>query len=122
MHDLKRLEEKFHEFIGADDGYDKSEIRITEELLERKEMLYIPFGYMTYFLVIEDEKPVLYVRAVSRMDLNSICFVDEEGFRCHDVFMPESNEGIREKYKRHARNVKRSWNMKGLPKARIQSF
>ena len=34
---------------------------------------------MSYFLVIEDERPVVYAHAISRMDLDSICFIDENG-------------------------------------------
>ena len=56
-YDLTKLEEKFWQFIKADERYDKNEIRITEELLTRAETLYIPFGHMNYFLAIEDEKP-----------------------------------------------------------------
>ena len=101
-YDLTKLEEKFWEFIKAYENYDKNEIRITEELITQEETLYIPFGHMKYFLVIEDEKPVIFAHAVSRMDLNSICFIDE----------------MWEKYRSFRRNVKRSRGMKGLPKAR----
>ena len=43
-YDLTKLEEKFWQFIKADERYDKNEIRITEELLTYAETLYIPFG------------------------------------------------------------------------------
>ena len=41
----------------------------------------MPFGFLSYFLVIEDEKPVLYVRTATRMGsiVDSIGFVDENG-------------------------------------------
>ena len=115
MYDLKKLEKRFHEFINVDKYYDKDEIRITEDLLKQEEALYIPFGEMRYFLVIEDERPVLYVHAFSRMDLDSICFVDEDGYTCHDVYMGE-NEEIRERYSRNRRGVRRYDRLKGLPK------
>lgn len=117
-YDLTKLEEKFWEFIKADENYDKNEIRITEELLTQTETLYIPFGHMKYFLVIEDEKPVIFAHAVSRMDLNSICFIDEDGWQCHDVYYLGENRDIWEKYHSYRRNVKGSHIMKGLPKAR----
>lgn len=44
---------------------------------------------MSYFLVIEDEKPVIFAHAVSRMDLDSICFIDADGWQCHDIYYPE---------------------------------
>lgn len=117
-YDLTKLEEKFWQFIKGDEFYDRNEITITEELLRKAETLYIPFGYMDYFMVIEDEKPVIFAHAVSRMDLNSICFIDEDGWQCHDIYCPGENEEIWEKYRAHRRNVKGSMGMKGLPRAR----
>ena len=90
MHDLKKLEKKFHEFLKSglnEKDYDFDEIEITEKLLEEKEAFFIPFGYLTYFLVIEDGKPVVYVNAATRMDTDAICFVDEESYECYDVFL-----------------------------------
>ena len=105
MYDLEKLEKKFHEFIkpSPDVKYpDLSEIKITEKLLEEQESVYIPFGWITYFLVIEDEKPVIYAHAVSRMDVNSICFIDEDGYECYDIFYGD-HEDIQEKYRSHRR-------------------
>ena len=116
-YDLTKLEKKFWEFIKAYENYDKNEIRITEELLTQAETLYIPFGHMKYFLVIEDEKQVIFAHAVSRMDLNSICFIDEDSRQCYDVYYPGENRDIWDKYPSYQRNVKRSHGMKGLPKA-----
>ncbi len=118
IYDLTKLEEKFWEFIKADEHYDKNEIIITEELLTQAETLYIPFGHMDYFLVIEDEKPVIFAHAISRMDLNSICFINEDGWQCHDIYYLGENRNIWEKYHSHRSNVKRAPIMKGLPKAR----
>ena len=117
-YNLTKLEEKFWQFIKADEHYDKNEIRITEDLLTQSELLYIPFGHMEYFLVIEDEKPVIFAHLLSRMDLDSVCFIDENGWKCYDVYYPEENKDIWEKYQAHRRNVKGSMDMKGLPKAR----
>ena len=105
MYDLEKLEKKFHEFIkpSPDAKYpDLSEIKITEKLLKERETAYIPFGDVTYFLVIEDEKPVIYAHAVSRMDLNSICFITEEGYECYDIYCG-GHEEIVEKYFSHQR-------------------
>ena len=116
MHDLKKLEKKFHEFIkpSPDVEYpDLSEIKITEKLLEERERAYIPFGWITYFLVIEDEKPVIYAHAVSRMDLDSICFIDEDGYKCYDIFYGDHKD-IRDKYYSHQRKGN-PLNLKGIP-------
>ena len=59
MHDLKKVEEKFHEYLKTrlnEKTYRIDEIKITEELLEKQEAFYIPFGWISYFLVIEDGK------------------------------------------------------------------
>ena len=100
MHDLKKLEKKFHEFLKSglnEKDYDFDEIKITENLLDEKKAFYIPFGYLTYFLVIEDGKAVVYVNAATRMDTDAICFVDEETNECYDVYLGNNRE-ISEKY------------------------
>ena len=117
MHDLTKLEKKFHEFIKKDEFYKDFEIRITEDLLNQQEALYIPFGWMTYFLVLEDEKPVLYVREISRMDLNTICFVYEDRYERYDISMG-SHKDVRRKYNQHRRNVRRYRKLNGIPKAK----
>lgn len=117
MHDLKKLERKFHEFLKPNPEArlpDLSEIKITEKLLEQSEMVYIPFGWVTYFLVIEDERPVIYAHAVSRMDLNSICFIDEDGHECYDIFYGDHKD-IQEKYRSRSRNVGRLKGLNGIP-------
>ena len=104
-YDLKKLEKKFHEMTNVDRYHYMDEIRITEELLEQAKCVYIPFGNMTYFLVIEDGKPVLYIHAVSRMDLDSICFMDEDDCECYDIFDGDNQE-MYEKYKAGQRKLK----------------
>ena len=116
MHDLKKLEKKFHEFLK--DGLNEKEfdingIEITEGLLEEQEAFHIHFGYLSYFLVIEDEKPILYVRVSTRMDTDLICFVDEDGYKCYDVFLG-NNRDIRKRYSTHLKNVKRFSEIKDI--------
>ena len=122
MHDLKKLEKKFHEFLKSglnEKDYDFDEIEITEKLLEEKEAFFIPFGYLTYFLVIEDEKPVVYVNAATRMDTDTICFVDEDSYECYDVFLGNNRE-ISEKYYSHSKKVKKFKDIECLYKFKKQ--
>lgn len=116
MYDLKKLEEKFHEFLK--DGINEKEfdidgIEITEELLEKQEAFLIHFGYLSYFLVIEGEKPVIYVNVATRMDTDSICFVDEDGYKCYDVFFGDHKD-ISEKYYSQLRKIKRYSDIKDI--------
>ena len=88
MHDFRKVEEKFHEYLKSrlnDEVYRIGEIKITEDLLVQEKAFYISFGWISYFLVIEDEKPVVYANACSRMDLDMIAFIDENGFEDYDV-------------------------------------
>lgn len=108
MYDLKKVEEKFHEYLKT--GLDEEkfrihEIEITEGLLKKQDAFYIPFGFVSYFLVIEDEKPVVYANVSSRMDLNLIVFVDEDGYEEYDVWMG-GHKDVTERYSCHLRNVK----------------
>lgn len=117
MYDLKKVNEKFQEFLKSglnENRYNLDEIEITEELLEQQEAIYIPFGFVSYFLVIEDEKPVVYVHAATRMDLDLIAFVDENGYESYDVF--EDHKDIREKYESQSRKVKRFEDLKNIMK------
>ena len=68
MHDLKKLEEKFHEFLtdGLKEGdYDRTRLpKLSEKLFtELGELRWIYL--FRYYLTLEDEKPVLYVWATS---------------------------------------------------------
>ena len=104
---MKKLEENFHEFLKTglnEKHYNIDGIELTEELLKQQEAFYIPFGYMSYFLVIEDEKPVLYVHASTRMDIDLMCFVDEDSYECYDVFFG-NNRTMRDKYFNHLKKV-----------------
>lgn len=110
MYNLKKVEEEFHKYLKLRlkrEKYDFDKLKITEELLKQQEAFYMPFGHISYFLVIEDdEKPVLYVHASSRMDLSLLIFIDENGYEEYDVWMGDHQE-ISERFKIHAKNVKR---------------
>ena len=74
MHDFDKVEEKFHEYLKSrlnDEVYRIDEIKITEDLIKQEKAFYISFGWVSYFLVIEDEKPAVYANACSRMDLDN---------------------------------------------------
>ena len=109
MYDLKKVEEKFHEYLSSrlnSEVYRVGEIRITEDLIKHEKAFYIWFGSLSYFLVIEDERPVVYAHARSRMDLDVIAFIDENGFKDYDVWDGDHPE-IVERYRSHARNVEK---------------
>ncbi len=109
MHDLKKVEEKFHEYLKSrlnSEVYRVEEIRITEDLIKQEKAFYISFGWISYFLVIEDEKPVIYANACSRMDLDIIAFIDENGFKDYDVWDGDHPEII-ERYRIHKRSVEK---------------
>lgn len=108
-YDLKKVEEKFHEYLKDrlnEEIYRIDEIKITEELLEKEAAFYIPFGWISYFLVIEDEKPVVYANACSRMDLDVVAFIDENGYEDYYVWAGEHPD-MDKKYGAQAKKVKR---------------
>ena len=79
MHDLKKLEEKFHEFLtdGLKEGtYDRNKLpKLTEKLFtELGELRWI--YYFRYYLTLEDKKPVLYIRAYSTIHDMDETFVE----------------------------------------------
>ena len=55
------------------------------------------FGQFSYFSVIEDGKPVIYLHAISRMDLDMVAFIDENGYEEYDIWFSE-NPDMRKKY------------------------
>lgn len=109
-YDLKKVEKNFQEYLktGLDEKkFRINEIIIDEELLEQQKALYIPFGHISYFLIIEDEKPLLYAYVSSRMDLALIVIVDETGYEVYDDwYTVEGNEDIRKKYFDQSKKVK----------------
>lgn len=88
MYDLKKVEENFHDMmrsVFSEKVMARVEFpELTEKLLKNQSAIDFPgtFGSFFYFLAIEDEKPILYVNAVSRMDLDfeRLCIVDEQSF------------------------------------------
>ena len=108
MYDLKKVEKKFHEYLKSrlyEKMYRIDELRITEELLEKQAAFYMPFGWVSYFLVIEDGKPVVYAHACSRMDVDVIAFIDENGYEDYDVWDGDHPD-ISKKYFAQADKVK----------------
>ena len=109
MHDFDKVEEKFHEYLKSrlnDEVYRIDEIKITEDLIKQEKAFYISFGWVSYFLVIEDEKPAVYANACSRMDLDVIAFIDENGYEDYDVWDGDHPE-MSERYSVHAGEVKK---------------
>ena len=118
MNDLKKIEKKFHEFlkIGLDEEFfDFNQIKIDEESLNEGKRFFVPFGFAEYFLVIEDEKPIVYFNIATRMDTDTICFVGEDSYDCYDVFMGEHIEII-EKYFKHRKKLKFNRELKDIRK------
>ena len=109
MYDFKKVEEKFHEYLKSklnEEIYRIDEIEITEELLEQQKAFYIPFGWISYFLVIENEKPVVYANACSRMDLDVVAFIDEKGYEDYYVWAGDYPD-MSKRYSVHASKVKK---------------
>lgn len=86
MYDLEKIDEIFHESIVSKLSEKVLEInqipKIDEELFNEIRIIKVPFGGLFYFLALEDEKPVLYVRPFSRMDPNyaPIHIIDEDSY------------------------------------------
>jgi len=109
-YDLKKIEKKFHEYLRTvldEKEFRITEIKITEDLLQRQKAFYIPFGFISYFLAIEDEKPVLYANVSSRMDLDLIVIVDENEYEVYDVWEPADHEDIWKKYMDYLKKFER---------------
>ena len=98
---LERLDDKVLEAngISADDEL------ISGELLNKREMIEVPFGSIIYFLALEDEKPVLYVELASRMGSDDLYIIKEDSYDCYDIYdgYPPEIEG---KYFDHLKNIK----------------
>lgn len=94
MYDLKKIEKKFHEFLGSDcKGFYKLEdLKITEDLFDKGETLFVPFGMMSYRLEVENGEAVLRVRLMTRMDTDAVCLIYEDEIRRCDLFDVYGNE------------------------------
>ena len=84
--DLKKIEENFHmlikDFYLREENigdYDYSFPKVTGDLFVREDFNRVPgmYGGFFYFLKLEGGKPVLYVNASSRMDLDELIIIDE---------------------------------------------
>jgi len=109
-YDLNKVEKKFHEYLRTvldEKEFRINEIKITEDLLYEQSAFYIPFGHVSYFLVIEDEKLVLYANVSSRMDLDLIVIVDENEYEVYDVWEPADHEDIWKKYMDYLKKFER---------------
>lgn len=89
MYDLKKVEKRFHEYLRTglnEDIYRIDEVKITESLLNEEKAFYLPYGWISYFLAIEDEKPVIYANIISRMDLSILVIIDENRYEDYDAW------------------------------------
>lgn len=117
---FKKIEDNLYELLHKlfhQVYYERNEIIITEELFNHQEALHVPFGFLSYFLVMEGEKPVLYVRVATRMDIDSIGFVDENGDEGYDVYFGDHRD-IVDKYNRHLQNVEKFKGLK-MPRSKM---
>jgi len=113
MHDLTNIRKSFDELVLSRlsdevlkrNCIDENEELITEELLNIMEIIEVPFGSIIYFLVLEDENPVLYLEKASRMGSDDLYIIDNDGYKCYDIYDGYPPE-IREKYFYHMENIK----------------
>ena len=117
MHDLTKIRKSFDELVLSRlseevlkrNCIDENDELITEELLNRREIIEVPFGSVIYFLALEDENPVLYLEKASRMGSDDLYIINEEGCEYYDIydgFPPE----IKERYFNHLENIKETRN------------
>ena len=113
MHDLTNIRKSFDELVLSrlDDEVlkrnciDENEELITEELLNRREIIEVPFGSIIYFLVLEDENPVLYLEKASRMGSDDLYIIKDDSYECYDIYDGYPPE-IKDKYFGHLKNIK----------------
>ncbi len=113
MHDLTKIRKNFDELVLSRlsdevlkrNCIDENEELITEELLNKKEIIEVPFGAIIYFLVLEDENPVLYLEKASRMGSDDLYVIKEDSYECYDIYDGYPPE-IKDKYFGHLKNIK----------------
>ena len=113
MHDLTNIRKSFDELVLSRlndevfkvNGIRKDEELITEELLNKREIIEVPFGSIIYFLALEDEKPVLYLEKASRMGSDDLYIINEDGYEYYDIYDGYPPE-IRERYLNHLKDMK----------------
>ena len=98
---LERLNDKVLEA----NGISADEELISEELLNKREIIEVPFGSIIYSLVLEDENPVLYLEKASRMGSHDLYIIDDKGYKYYDIY-----DGypplIKERYLNHLKDIK----------------
>ena len=117
MHDLTKIRKSFDELVlsrlSAEvlkrNCINENEELITEELLNRREIIEVPFGAIIYFLVLEDENPVLYLEKASRMGSDDLYIIDNKGYEYYDIYDGYPPE-IKERYFNHLENIKETRN------------
>ena len=113
MHDLTKIRKSFDELVLSRfseevlkrNCIDENDELITEELLNRREIIEVPFGSIIYFLVLEDENPVLYLEKASRMGSDDLYIIKEDSYDCYDIYDGYPPE-IKDKYFGHLKNIK----------------
>ena len=116
MHDLTKIRKSFDELVLSRlsdevlkrNCIDENEELITEELFNRREII--------YFLVLEDENPVLYLEKASRMGSDDLYIINEEECKYYDIYEGYPPE-IKERYFNHLENIKETrnrFNKKGV--------
>ena len=117
MHDLTKIRKNFDELVLSRlseevlkrNCIDENDKLITEELLNRREIIEVPFGSIIYFLVLEDEKPALYVELASRMGSDDLYIIKEDSYEWYDIYNGYP-PGIKDKYFAHLKNIKETKN------------
>ena len=117
MHDLTKIRKSFDELVLSRlseevlkrNCIDENDELITEELLNRREIIEVPFGSIIYFLALEDEKPALYVELASRMGSDDLYIIKEDSYECYDIYNGYP-PGIKDKYFAHLKNIKETKN------------
>ena len=115
MYDLTNIRKSFNELILSKlseeilkrNNIGEDEELIREELLEMREIIEVPFESISYFLALEDEKPVLYVEIASRMGSDNLYVIKDNSYECYDIYDGYPPE-IKDKYFEHEKNIKRT--------------
>lgn len=107
-YDLSKIEERFREKFASPicELNSESELEITEKLFFKPKHLHVPFGFIRYNLILLDERPVLHVRLRTRMDMDGVYLIADEGIRSYDMHSEKNRQIIRDIMKRKIRDVK----------------
>ena len=107
-YDLSKIEERFREKFASAicELNDESELEITEKLFFEPKRLHVPFGSIRYQLILLDEMPVLHVHLRTRMDMDGVYLISDDGIRLYDLHDKKNREIIRNIMKRRTMDVK----------------